>query len=172
MTGAIAAALLLLAVADGAFAGFRSSAGRTGLIRHRRSDYRAAARGAGLACALLAPVLAVMCAEATRPGRLEDYVRAGTAMLAVYGPAALVVLIALAGYTVLSWRLRYLASALVLGPFTLLRPAVAILGAAVGAAESQDAIVAASVVLSVIAVLAVEPLAGRLWYAPSRPATE
>jgi hypothetical protein len=166
------ALLLLLAVADGAFAGFRSSAGRTGLIRHRRSDYRAAMRGAGLAGALLAPVLAVMCAEAVRPARLEDLARAGTAMLAIYGPSALVVLIALGGYTVLSWRLRYLASALVLGPFTLLRPAVAILGAAVGAAESQDAIVAVSVVLSVAAVLAVEPLAGRLWYAPRGPAPE
>jgi hypothetical protein len=167
MTAAVAAVLLLLAVADGAFAGFRASAGRTGLIRHRRSDYRAAVRGAGLAGVLLAPVLAVMCAEAVRPGGLEDYARAGTAMLAIYGPAALVVLVALAGYTVLSWRLRYLASALVLGPFTLLRPGVAILGAAVGAAESRDAVVAASVVLSVIAVLAVEPLAGRLWYAPA-----
>lgn len=173
MTAAVAAALLILAVADGAFAGFRSSVGRTGLISHRQSDYQAARRGAGLACLLLAPVIAVVCAEAVRPAALEDYARAGKAMFAIYGPSALLVLIALGGYTVLNWRLRYLASALILGPFTLLRPAVAVLGAAVGALESGDAIVAASVVLAVIAVLAVEPLAGRLWYsqAPRMPVT-
>ncbi|MGH3405503.1 MAG: hypothetical protein ACRDRJ_23875, partial [Streptosporangiaceae bacterium] len=55
--------LLILAVLDGAFSGFRSSAGRTGLISHRRSDYRAARRGAGLAAVLLAPVITVVCAD-------------------------------------------------------------------------------------------------------------
>ncbi|MGH3396577.1 MAG: hypothetical protein ACRDPO_17985 [Streptosporangiaceae bacterium] len=63
MTAAVAAALLILAVLDGAFSGFRSSAGRTGLISHRRSDYRAARRGAGLAAVLLAPVITVVCAD-------------------------------------------------------------------------------------------------------------
>lgn len=169
MTAAVAAALLILAVLDGAFAGFRASAGRTGLISHRRSDYQAGWRGAGLAGALLAPVMAVICADVLiHPGRLDDYVGTGTAMLAVYGPYALLVLIALACYATLSWRLRYLAAALILGPFTLLRPAVAILGAALGAALSGNIVVAAAAGLSAIAVLAVEPLAGRLWYTPQR----
>jgi hypothetical protein len=170
MTAAVAGALVILAVLDGAFAGFRSSAGRTGLISHRQSDCRAAARGAGLAGVLLAPVIAVVCADVLiHPAHLDDYIGAGTAMLAVYGPYALVVLVALACYTTLSWRLRYLASALILGPLTLLRPAVAILGAALAAALSSDLVVAAAAGLSAIAVLAVEPLAGRLWYTPSRP---
>jgi hypothetical protein len=65
----------------------------------------------------------------------------------------------------LNWRLRYyLASALVLGPFTLFRPGIAILGAAVGMALGRDVVTAFAAVLSAIAVLAVEPLAGRLWY--------
>ncbi len=165
MTETIAAVLFILAMVDGSFAGFRSSAGRTGLISHRRSDCQAARRGAGLACALLAPVMAGVCADAiTSPAHLDDYARTGTAMLAIYGPYALVVLIALACYATLSWQLRYLASALILGPLTLLRPAVAILGAALGAALSNDIVAAAAACLSVIAVLAVEPLAGRLWY--------
>jgi hypothetical protein len=74
-------------------------------------------------------------------------------------------LIALACYASLNWRPKYLASALILGPFTLDRPVIAVLGAALGVALSNDAAVATAVGLSVIAVLAVEPLAGRLWYA-------
>jgi hypothetical protein len=165
MTAVLAAALLALAVLDGAFAGFRSSAGRTGLISHRRHDRQAARRGAGLACVLLSPSIAIACAGAVlRPGRLADYDRAGTAMLAVYGPYALLVLAALACYVTLNWQLKYLASALVLGPFTLLRPIIAIMGAAAGVALGRDVVTASAALLSAAAVLAVEPLAGRLWY--------
>jgi len=165
MTATVGAALLLLAMLDGSFAGFRASAGRTGLISHRQSDYQAARRGAALAGALLAPVIAGVCADAAaRPAHLDDYARTGTIMLAVYGPYAVLVLIALACYVTLNWRVRYLASALILGPLTLLRPAVAILGAALGAALSHDIAAAAAAVLSAAAILAVEPLAGRLWY--------
>jgi hypothetical protein len=80
------------------------------------------------------------------------------------GPGGLLVLAALACYATLNWQLRYLASALVLGPFTLFRPGIAILGAAVGMALGRDVVTAFAAVLSAIAVLAVEPLAGRLWY--------
>jgi hypothetical protein len=65
-------------------------------------------------------VILLVCADAVaRPAHLGDYARAGTAMLAIYGPYALLVLIALACYATLSWRLRYLAAALILGPCTL-----------------------------------------------------
>ena len=57
MRAAIAISLLVLALLDGAFAGFRASLGRTGLINHRKSDYQAARRGAGLAGVLLTPVI-------------------------------------------------------------------------------------------------------------------
>ena len=170
MTAALAATLFILAILDGAFAGFRSSAGRTGLISHRQSDYQAARRGAGLACVLLAPVITIVSADVlAHPARLDGYARAGTVMLAVYGPYALLALIALACYAILDWRLKYLASALILGPFTLLRPGIAILGAALAMALSNDPVVAIAAGLSVIAVLAVEPLADRLWYARNPP---
>ena len=173
MTAALAASLLILAILDGAFAGFRSSAGRTGLISHRQAGHLAARRGAGLVCALLTPVIAVVSADVLiRPAHLDGYARAGTAMLAVYGPYALLVLIALACYATLDWRLKYLASALILGPFTLLRPGAAILGAALGMALSNDPVAAIAAGLSAIAVLAAEPLASRIWYPqlPPRPA--
>lgn len=173
MTAAVAIALLILALLDGSFAGFRASVGRTGLINHRQSDYQAARRGATLVCILLAPAVAEVSVDAlVHPAHLEQYARAGTAMLEVYGPYALLVLIALACYAALNWRLKYLASALMLGPFTLLRPFIAILGAALGVTVGHGGAVAAAAGLSVIAVLAVEPLAGRLWYGrnPPRPA--
>jgi len=170
MTAAFVITLVILALLDGSFAGFRASVGRTGLINHRTSDYQAARRGAGLVCVLLAPAIAEVCADLlVRPADLQHYTRAGKAMLEVYGPYALLVLIALACYAALNWRLKYLASALILGPLTLLRPAIAILGGVLGLAAGDDTAVTAAVGLSVIAVLAVEPLAGRLWYAPNAP---
>lgn len=165
MTVAVAVTLLVLALLDGSFAGFRASVGRSGLINHHDSDYQAARRGAGLVCLLLAPAIAEVCAGVfAHPAQLGRYTRAGIAMLEIYGPFALLALVALTCYAALTWRYKYLASALILGPFTLLRPVIAILGAAAGVAMSHGAAVATAVGLSVIAVLAVEPLAGRLWY--------
>ena len=165
MTAAIAVMLLVLAVLDGSFAGFRASVGRNGLINHRQSDRQAARRGAGLVCVLLVPAIAAARADlVVHPAHLGLYARAGKAMLEIYGPYALLVLIALACYTALNWRYKYLASALILGPFTLIRPVIVILGGTVGAAMSSDAAVATAAGLSVIAVLAVEPIASRLWY--------
>lgn len=106
MTAADAATLFILAILDGAFAGFRSSAGRTGLINHRRSDHQAARRGAVLAFVLLAPVIAATSADVLiHPVHLGDYTRAGTAMLAVYGPYGLLVLTALAS-ALLIWHAK------------------------------------------------------------------
>ena len=82
------------------------------------------------------------------------------AALVVLAAGALV-LLALSAHVVLDWRRRFVASALVLGPFTLGRPAVALGGAAAGAWLSGDARVAVLGLAAGGAVLAVEPLAGR-----------
>ena len=66
----------------------------------------------------------------------------------------------------LDWTLKYLASAVILGPFTFARPLVAVAGAVAGALSGADAVVTTTIVLATAAVLTVEPLAGRLWYAP------
>jgi hypothetical protein len=90
-------------------------------------------------------------------------------MLAVYGPYALLVLLALLSYAVLGWRQRYLASALILGPFTFLRPVVALVGAVLAAVVGHDTVVALIACLATGAVLAVEPIADRVWYAEGQP---
>ena len=167
--GPVAAALLALAALDGALAGFRSSAGRTGLIRRRRRDLLAAARGGLTGLVLLAPVVVVVLLQvAADPGRTARHLRAGQLMLAVYLPYGALVLLALACYSLLGWRRRFLAEALVLGPFTLARPAVALGGALAGAWASHDVAVAAAALASGLAVLAVQPVVDRLWYAPRR----
>jgi hypothetical protein len=166
-TGLVVGGLLVLAVLDGAFSGFRASAGRTGMIGHRAADWRAARRGVALACLLLLPATAVVSASVlTAPRLLGADTRTGVAMLAVYAPYALVVLLALACYSSLSWRKRYLAMTVILGPLTLLRPVVAIAGAAAGAVSGGDVLTSACAIAAAAALLAVEPAAGRAWYAP------
>ncbi|SNY42476.1 oxidoreductase [Paractinoplanes atraurantiacus] len=120
---AVAAGLALIAGLDGALAGFRSSCGRSGLVRHRAQNVTAHLRG--LAVVLLAPVaVIVLLGYTARPG---PYLAAGRAMLAVYVPFAVVALLALVAYLVLGWRRRFLTTALVLGPCTAARPLIALL---------------------------------------------
>jgi hypothetical protein len=165
MTALVATALLALAILDGACSGFRASVGRTGLIDHRADDRLAARRGVALALLALSPVIAGVCIDvAARPGRLATYAHAGLAMLAVDGTYAVVVLGALACYLTMSWRKRYLASAALLGPLTLARPTVALVGGAIGAIVGHDALALVLVIAAVSAVLLVEPAAGRIWY--------
>lgn len=165
MTALAASGLLVLALLDGAFSGFRASAGRTGLIDHRAADRLAGRRGAALVLLALSPVIAGVSADvAARPDRLAAYDRAGLAMLAVDGAYGVIVLGALACYLTLSWRKRYLASAVLLGPLTLARPAVAVAGGAVGIIVGHDALAAVFVMVAVSAVLGIEPAVGRIWY--------
>lgn len=167
---AVAAGLATLGLLDGALAGFRSSLGRTGLVDHRARDRLAARRGLGLMTLLILPVAVLAAVHAVAPGPWPQgaYVRAGAGMLAVYVPYALLTLAALGVYLVLGWRWAYLASALILGPFTLVRPLVAVAGAVTGVLRADDVIVAAGCLLALVAVLVVEPLSGRLWWDLSR----
>lgn len=167
MTGTltVAGALMVIAGLDAMFAGFRASCGRSGLVQHRRADVLASRRGLALGVLLLAPVGAVIVVDvAVRPDRLDHYIAAGRAMLAVYLPYGLVVLLALAAYATLSWRRRFLASALLLGPLTLVRPVAALVGAGAAWWAIRDLTIAALSLAAVVAVLAVEPIAGRRWY--------
>ena len=165
MTALIAGGLLVLAVLDGAFSGFRASAGRTGLIDHRAADWTGARRGVTLVLLLLAPVITGVSADVGgRPGHAAAYTRAGEAMLAVDGAYGVIVLVTLACYLTLGWRQRYLAIAVLLGPLTLARPGIAVLGGALAVIAGRDAPTAAFTIAAVIAVLAVEPAAGRIWY--------
>ena len=171
----VVGALIGLAALDGAFAGFRSSCGRTGLIRHRRQDVAAHLHGLATAAALLAPVAAVVLIDlAARPARWNAYLDAGRAMLALYLPFGAIVLGALAGYALLPWRHRFLASALILGPFTFARPFVALAGALLAGYSTHDVLATAAALTAVAAALTVEPMQNRRWthhLARSRTAT-
>ena len=166
----VAGTLLFIAALDFMFAGFRASCGRVGLVRHRRADVLASRRGLALGALLVGPVAAAIAVDAARSDRIDHYSAAGRAMLGVYLPYGLVVLLALAAYLTLSWRFRFLASALLLGPLTLVRPLVALVGAGAVWWATRDAIMGVLCLAAVVAVLAVEPAAGRRWYASANPA--
>jgi hypothetical protein len=55
---------------------------------------------------------------------------------------------------------------MILGPFTLVRPIVAVAAAGWGAWRGGAFDVGVVIALGTVAVLAVEPLADRLWYDP------
>jgi hypothetical protein len=159
----VLAGLLTIALLDGAFAGFRASVGRTGLIRHRTQDRRAARSGLRLLATLLLPAATVVAVDLlNHPGRVATYRHAGQAMLGVYLPYGLLVLLALAGYLSLSWRRRFLASA-PLGPLTLARPLVAVAGGAAACWRTHDVTITLVAMLATGAVLLVEPLTGRTY---------
>ncbi len=169
-TLAVAGVLLFTAALDAMFAGFRASCGRSGLVRHRRADVLASRRGLALGALLVGPVAAALAADAARADRIDHYSAAGRAMLGVYLPYGLVMLLAMAAYTTLSWRFRFLASALILGPLTLVRPLVALVGGGAAWWATRDATVGVLCLAAVAAVLAVEPAVGRRWYANANPA--
>lgn len=160
MTALVVAGLVVLAACDGAFSGFRSSVGRTGLVDHRSEDVRAQLRGLVVVAVLLVPAAALALTE------VDEATDAGAAMLAVYAPYGALVLAALVVYGTLGWRTRFLAMAAILGPFSFLRPLVALAGGLAGLLVADSSSTRVAVVIAVAAVLAVQPVCDRLWYAP------
>lgn len=164
MTALVLTTLAALALVDGACSGFRSALGRTGLVDHAALDRRATLLGVRTVALCLLPACSVFAVDvvvAKTP--VEAYALAGGVMLVVLVPYAVIVLLALGAYAVLGWRQKYVAMALVLGPFTLVRPLVAVGAAVAGAYAAPSATVVATVALATVAVLLVEPLAGRGW---------
>ncbi len=159
--------LLALGLTDGALAGFRSSLGRTGLIAHRDHDTVAFLRGLVIVAVALAPsALLAGCAVWRWGVPIEDFRGAGAVLLAVYLPYSAVTFAALLVYWLLPWRLKYLAMALILGPFTYVRVPVILAGLAGTLAVSLDPLVIIPAGLAVVGVLATQPLADRVWYRP------
>ena len=80
---------------------------------------------------LAASVATVLVVSAASPGQLlDDFGRAGARLLQIYLPYAGVIALAFSLRIVQSVDLRSLTSVLVFGPLTLIRPAVALGGAA------------------------------------------
>jgi len=162
--------LALIAMTDAAFSGFRASCGRTGLVNRGRLDAIAASRGVfvlAVAEAILIVVLAF--GKPSSSGLPEQFDRAGRAMLSVYIPFAVVIILGLLAYFTLSWRRRFLAVAVLLGPLTLLRPLIAIGGLVLAVASTGSAFIRLTFVAAVCTCLIVEPTCEHLWY--RRPKT-
>ncbi|MEI7058631.1 hypothetical protein WBG06_22605 [Nocardioides sp. CCNWLW239] len=149
--------LVLLGVLDAAFSGFRSAQGRSGLVDHAQEDSAGILRGVRLFPWVAAPAVAVAVVDVLRGGGAA-YGTAGDLFLLIIAPFAVMVLLALAAYGILRWELRYLASAIILGPCTFLRPYVVTVAAIIVIVRTAEVTVAVAATLAVIAVLVVEPI--------------
>lgn len=156
--------LTLVVGLDAMLSGFRAAQGRTGRLPSWHQDLVAHLAGLGVGAALLAVPVAVGVSLTTGLER-EAIARAGVLWSAWLSVPTVV---ALAAVLTLSWRWRYLATALVLGPMTWLRPVAAVAAGVAGAWVAPDLRVGATVLLAALAVLAVEPLVG--WAAARRTA--
>ncbi len=158
---AAALVVVVIALLDGAFAGYRAAQGRTGRLAALRRDVVAQLRGVAVWAVLVAvPVVVALLVVPSDPRRA-----ATAALFVALVPFALVTLTAIAAWWVLPWRVRYLAMAIVLGPMTLLRPAICLVGvAAVWVGAGDPAATAVTAVVGSVQLL-VEPIVGRVWYA-------
>lgn len=133
----------VLALVDGAFCGFRASAGRNPRIF--LWPYYATAMRRGLAFAVVFVVVFLGAGLAVRFGVSQAMWSAleiaASSMVQVYGVYATLVLAALALYGFGAFDLSVLATVIVLGPFTLIRPLVILGGAIYGASRTDDPIV-------------------------------
>lgn len=163
MTALVLVVLACLALLDGAFSGFRASLGRTGLVDHRAEDRRGLRRGVAVVVMLSVPAMLALIVDLAAGGQeLASYRDAGLDFLMIVGPYAAIVLLALAVYGLLRWELRYLASAVILGPFTLVRPYIVVAAAVVALVRAGSAGIAVTGALAAAAVLLVEPMCGRV----------
>jgi hypothetical protein len=168
-------ALLLgiLCLTDAAFAGYRDVAGRDARIFKAELQRKAVRRGlrSGLAVgalvfALAAGAVAVAPSPAARFAELEVTARAMLPVLAVYATA---VLAALGLWAAADADLRTLASVIVLGPFTLVRPWVIVLAGALGAWNAPSVPAAFIAVGACALQLALQPWLARAWRRGGRP---
>ncbi|MET8505579.1 hypothetical protein ACF09L_32245 [Streptomyces sp. NPDC014779] len=161
--------LALLGLVDASFSGFRAYAGRDARIRKRRATARAALRGLSVGSVLLlAPVLTAVTVLLTASDRAATFDTLVAGALGYLLPLTLytaVVLVSLLAYFLLPFRASTLAVVIGLGPLTLLRPlalAAACAGALMNGGGPPSLLVG---VIAGAAVLCVEPVVHRRWYA-------
>ena len=128
--------LIVLSGLDTAAAGFRDAAGRNALLRKSGYYGRAALRGLAYGLvgmvAIASVVLGLTFLSADSAGLWRDFVMAGRAMIVIYGIVATLVVLALGIYLLPWFEIRSLATVIILGPFTLMRPVVITGGALYG----------------------------------------
>jgi hypothetical protein len=161
----IAVLLALLALFDAMLAGFRAAAGRDGRIDKRVYFRRAMLRaGVGGVVVVGANVGLVGILAATAPdpdATWHELVRAGTTCVWIFGAFATATLAALAFWFSPLPEYRLLASIIVLGPLTLVRPVVIAGGLGVAAVTSGDPRVWVAAAVAAVSMLGFEHVLGR-----------
>jgi hypothetical protein len=160
--------LSLLVLLDGLLVGFRAAAGTNGRIRKARFYVGAQALGLAAAAVVVGAGWALALGLAARDPSLvaavESAATPAVSLVAAYASLALVAL-ALYAVTAFVWRsieIRTLCSVLVLGPFTLLRPFVALCALALGVAAAPRWEIACLAVFGAVGVGAIEPALHRM----------
>ena len=157
--------LWILATIDSGFIGYRVAAGRNALIAKRDYYRRAMIRGAvlGQIAAAIAGVVAVLILMLSRQpvAVFDDFERVAERMLMVYVPYAAVILVTFCIRAIPSVDIRSIASVLVFGPFTLLRPLVVCAGAIWATLAAPSISVLLLIVLIVFLMLSMEYILDR-----------
>jgi hypothetical protein len=154
------ALLALLVVVDGAFSGFRVAAGCNGRIGKRAYYAAATLRGAGVSTALLAVNVLIawlLVRSAADPASTwTRFQEAATVLVRVYGAYATLTLGTLVFYVLPIGEYRLLTSVLVLGPMTLIRPLVIVVGLVLAVADGHEPRVAIMAVFAGVTALGCE----------------
>ncbi len=153
--------LALLAVLDAIFAGFRASAGRD--ARLYKVDYylRGSWLGGGfgiIAISIAALPVIITLLIAPDPSLLfAEYLRVARHLLWFFASYAALVVLAMALWTYPHPGVRTLASVLILGPLTLLRPAIIITACAVAVLLETQWKLRIPCIFAILVQLGIEP---------------
>jgi hypothetical protein len=156
--------LAVLAIVDAGFSGYRSVQGANPRIRKEAYHRRAIRRGLQvgvLACVGTAALLAALFLGSPSAAAWNDLLERATVLIWSFGTYATLVLLGIGLWFVAEADLRTLASVVILGPFTLIRPLwilATCLGAAVGATTWLGAV---APLLAAGTQLAIEPWLAR-----------
>lgn len=165
---AVFIALLIVVLQHGGTAGIHAAMGRDGMINHRRAETLGAWRGSVALVVLMAPLFVLWCFDAlSSPERMDLYVRANWAILAVYGPVTLLALASFIIARTAPWQVRSNMNSVVIGTLEFVRTPIAALGMLAGVLVTRDLRVATIGFLAVIAGAFVARLTRHWWY--SRP---
>ncbi|MBK9386178.1 MAG: hypothetical protein IPN34_15305 [Planctomycetes bacterium] len=158
--------LAVLAIVDAGFSGYRSAAGTSALLRkdaYYRRAIRHGLRCGAIACALVAGILGVLFACAATEQVWSDLLGGAGVLVWSFGVYATLVLLGLGVWFVAEADLRTLASVLVLGPFTLIRPLWIAATCAVAALGATTWLGGFAPLLAGVVQLAIEPWLRRAW---------
>ncbi len=164
------ALLVVLALLDGAFAGFRDASGRNPLLHKSRYMTRAMVKGtlmaSGAVCVIGVVVAIALFLAADPAGLYQDLSEVAGRMLWVYAIYAGIALAALVGFSSPKPETSALVTVLVLGPFTLFRPVVIVAGAFYGVWAVPSPATFACAGAAAVAMASLEPLMARLGLNP------